>query len=219
LDDDPLRRLTLRRNRRAYSVAMSIAVLVFLSAPLGCAGPSLGPVALAPNPMPVAATDPNYVWEQLVDVVDDDFEIQREERIQVFGDFAVEGRIDTFPLVGATYLEPWRRDSVGAYERLESTLQTIRRRALVRVIPDQGTYLVDVAVFKELEDLKRPERSTVGGATFRYDSSLRRLSDPLLGQPVTEGWIPLGRDLQLEQRMLAKIQARLGQAYAGPRQF
>ena len=57
-----------------------------------------------------------------------------------------EGRIDTFPLSGSTLLEPWRRDSTRGYEKWHATLQAIRRRATVRVIPTEGGYLLDVIV-------------------------------------------------------------------------
>lgn len=190
----------------------SVVLCGWCLAGAGCAvGPSPGvPAVMLPNPLPVPAANADVVWEQLVDVVDDYFRIQREERVQRFADVEVEGRIDTFPVVGATYLEPWRRDSVGPFERTEATLQTIRRRATVRVVPSEQGYLIDLAVFKELEDLQQPEYATAGRATFRYDSSLRRLNEPIGGQPLTKGWIPLGRDLLLEQQMLAALQARLG---------
>ena len=42
----------------------------------------------------------------------------------------------------------------------------MRRRAVVRVIPAQGGHWVDVAVFKELEDVVKPEHATAGAATF-----------------------------------------------------
>jgi hypothetical protein len=122
----------------------------------------------------------------------------------------VEGRIDTVPQVGATWLEPHRRDSVGSFNRWESTFQTIRRRAIVRVIPDATGYLVEVIVEKELEDLPKPEHATAGAATFRNDGSLpsRRLEQ--VGRThASPCWIQLGRDPPLEQRILADIHARL----------
>jgi hypothetical protein len=106
--------------------------------------------------------------------------------------------------------EPWRHDSVGPYEKLESTLQSVRRRAVVRVVPSQGGYLVDVAVFKELEDVARPAHATAGAATFRNDSSLTRVVDPIGEQEVTAGWIPKGRDIALEQRIIEQLLARTG---------
>ncbi|HEX2473736.1 MAG TPA: hypothetical protein VHK01_03255, partial [Lacipirellulaceae bacterium] len=94
--------------------------------------------------------------------------------------------------------------------RWESTFQTIRRRALVRVVPDAAGYLVEVIVEKELEDLPKPEHATAGSATFRNDSSLpsRRLEQVGRTRSAPR-WIPLGRDPPLEQRMLAEIHARL----------
>ena len=173
------------------------------------------PVAMAPaapaNPIFVPVSNQDWAWEQIVDVVDDYFRIERESRVQVVGNIITEGRIDTYPQVGATVLERHRPDSVGRYNRWESTFQSIRRRGLVRVIPDRNGYLVDLAVYKELEDLPAPENSTAGAAVFRNDNSLRSdVTEEVSLTRLSEYWIPLGRDQACEQQMLAEIQARLG---------
>lgn len=165
------------------------------------------PAAL-PNPLFVPGHNLDCVWDTTVDVVDDYFRIQQEERVRAVAGEYVEGRIDTIPTPGATIFEPWHGDSANLHERVESTLQTIRRYAEVRVIPDPRGLWIDVIVFKELEDLAVPESATAGGATFRYDTSLTRVVDPIGGQELNRGWIPLGRDYALEQRMIGQLQAR-----------
>ena len=180
------------------------------SRPYWTPGSAMPMAAQYQNPSLIPTADHQAVWESVVDVVDDYFRIEREEPVRVCADIITEGRLDTFPEVGSTLLEPWRHDSANAYEKLESTLQSIRRRAAVRVMPAEHGYKVSVAVFKELENLAPPERATAGGATFRYDGSLNRVVDPIHQQPVEEGWIPMGRDLALEQRMLGQIMAKFG---------
>lgn len=169
----------------------------------------LQPPPPQPNPLLVPAGNRDFVAEQIADVVDDYFRIDREDRATQIGDYLTEGRIETQPEVSATCFEPWRNDTVTHYERLEATLQSMRRRASVRIIPDAGGYLVDVQVFKELEDVLRPEHATSGAATFRYDTSLERYATPVPVGGYTEGWIPQGRDTALEQQMLAQIHERL----------
>jgi hypothetical protein len=162
-----------------------------------------------PNQIHVPVANRDWAWEQIVDVVDDYFRIERERQVQLVGDVLTEGSIETWPTIGATILEPHRGDSVGRYNRWESTLQTIRRRATVRVIPDAQGYLIDVQVDKELEDLPSPERSTAGAAVFRNDSSLAGRTETVGPGMLAGHWILLGRDPALEQRMLSEIQARL----------
>lgn len=186
----------------------SFAMGVVLIALGGCALPGSGPVVME-NPAPIPPADPEYLWMQIVDVVDDYFRIQREERVRILDDVQVEGRIDTYPEISATLLEPWRGDTVTGYDRLESTLQTMRRYAVVRVIPQPEGYLVDVAVFKELEDLEKPDHASAAAASFRNDSSPQGFSEPVGEQPFTLGWIRQGRDTALEQQILSKIQYRL----------
>ncbi len=190
-----------------------VAVLAVVG--LGCAqapvdGPAPGmPCAVAQNnPAFLPVADPHLAWETVVDTVDDYFKIEREEPVRQIGGTLTEGRLDTFPQVSPTLLEPWRPDATGRYERLENTLQSLRRRAVARVIPTQGGYLVDVAVFKELEDVVQPERATAGKATFRYDDTLRHVVNPIGEQQITEGWIPQGRDPLLEQKILADLLSR-----------
>lgn len=183
--------------------------LVFVA---GCVAPRPG--QFVQNPVQLPGRDRDFTWDQIVDVVDDYFEIEREDRVRLEGDVLTVGRIDTLPIAGATFFDPMRGDSANTYERLESTLQSIRRRALIQVVPNENGYLVDVAVYKELEDVPRPEFATAGAATLRHDSSRDRYTRPVGGQPTTLGWIPLGRDPALEQRILAKIQVRLGAAPA-----
>jgi hypothetical protein len=176
-----------------------------------------------PNPVLVPVTDPDAAWDSIVDVVDDYFKIEREDRVHLIGDYLNEGQIETYYQTGATLLEPWRGDSANAYERLESTLQSIRRKATIRVIPDASGYLVDVTVIKELEHVERPMYATTGAAVFRHDNSVERNTEPEpalarqvgdQARPVanphdTKGWIVLGRDPALEQELLLKIQDRL----------
>jgi hypothetical protein len=167
-----------------------------------------------PNPIVVAVRDPYVVWETVVDVVDDYFPIDYEEPVRVLDGLLTEGRLDTFPLVGATYFEPWRQDSVGRYERLHATLQSLRRRATVRVVPTPEGFRIQVVVVKELEDV--PAGGSNAPASFRNDASLTRVSAPPPVSAGDGGWIPLGRDFLLEQRLLNELVARLGQAPVRP---
>jgi hypothetical protein len=161
------------------------------------------------NPMFVPATDIDFLWDQVVDAIDDYFKIAREDRLRLTGNVLTEGRLETFPTIGATYLEPWKKDATPGFERWQSTLQTIRRTCTARVTPTKGGYLIDVAVVKELEDLYQPEQSTIGGAALRHDGALVRTDVRAPRGPTVLGWIPLGRDTLLEQRILADLHARL----------
>jgi hypothetical protein len=182
------------------------------------------PAGFAPqsNAVFVTSMDPDFVWERVVDVVDDYFRIEHEERVRVVGDLLTEGRMDTYPRTASTIFEPWNRDSVTPYERWEATLQSMRRQATVFVMPAQGGFVVDVQVFKFLEDVPRPESGSISQAnaqTLRNDDALVRLANPIGGKEPTTGWIRLGRDLALEQVILAQIQACTGGTATAPTHF
>jgi len=167
-----------------------------------------GPVRA--NPLVIPVRDYDFLWEQLVDVINDDFRIEREARVRVIEQQITEGYLETAPISAATWLEPWRSDSVTHDERWVATLQTIRRRVIVRVIPCQGGAQVEILAFKELEDLPRPNLSTTGEATFRSDFGRQPFREPVGEAPLTIGWIPLGRDLALEQLLLGRLARRFG---------
>ena len=192
---------------------------------IGPGGPVVPSAPVAPdNAIVIPPLDAEVVWQQMVDVVDDYFKVQSEQRVVFANGVPTEGRIDTYPQTGATLLEPWRRDSVGFRERLESTLQSIRRSASIRLIPDPAGWRIETVVLKELENMPRPMRATAGGASFRNDDSLYRYGTPLptLGEQIGDaprpvasptrniGWIPMGRDPLLERKMLTSLVSRLG---------
>ena len=64
---------------------------------------------------------------------------------------AVEQRLERIQQDNSAKLEQMRQT---VDEKLHATLQSIRRRATIRVIPTDGGYLLEVLVQKELEDIK-----------------------------------------------------------------
>lgn len=198
-----------------------VCSLMLISMAVGCAPrgyfdlhaggkPPVVPQA-CPNPGLVPGYDHDYVWDQIVDVTDDYFEIAREDRVRLVGDVLIEGRIVMRPVTGATWLEPHRDDSVGIYNRWESTLQTIRRHGQIRVIPTAGGYFVEVIVNKELEDRTKPDQSPASDATFFPEIVPTVVSAPqVLEETAERGWISQGRDPALEQKILNEIHGRLG---------
>ena len=225
---DPGHYMHVRRVLAALLLGQSLAGCQQIGAPLPGDGPPVGyfdpssavagpppsPVdaAALPNPLPLRTADPELLWNQLVDTVDDYFSIATERRMQRVGGILQEGFIETRTEPGATWLEPWRWDSVSSEQRSLATLQSIRRKAFVRVVPMGGQYQVFVQVQNELEDVTQPIRLTPGASTPRYDGTLiRKVATPDV-EPTTKGWIGIGRDSALEQEILRELQGRLSMA-------
>lgn len=198
------------RDRFPLRVTWSTVLLIggWAGSGTGCQVPQYGSAAIpVTNPVTVRAQNPDALWERTVDVLHGfQFEIEREDRLT--------GVIETQYTTGSGCLEPWRHDSVGQANRLESTLQSIRRRVRVRLAPaapGDGTYVVSVEAVKEKEDIAGLAANSPGAATFQEDSPLQLDLNPVVGQTGPSGWIPLGRDLALEQAILSNLQS----AYAG----
>jgi hypothetical protein len=182
------------------------ATLAALAAQVGCH--STRPFGsrirtVSPNPLIVPTDDFELIWTKTVAVVDEYFDLAKEDRLA--------RTILTNPKEGATIFEPWYGDSVGFNQRLESTFQTIRRFARVKVdpAPGGGGYAVKVEVYKELEDLAKPERQTGGRAVFDSDFPVNRTREIVGPVPLPSGWIPRGRDNELEQVILARLRNSL----------
>lgn len=187
---------------------MSCNLLKFIGLCLLCTSCASGLSQPAPmqasNPIQISGNNQDVVWERIVDTIHNyKFSIAKENKL--------DGRIETEYKVGANLLEPWHGDSVGFDNRLESTLQSIRRRVFVSVTPIEGGYLLGVEAFKEIEDVTTPTASAPGGATFQQELSLRRDLNLVEERSNPDGWIPLGRDPALEQDILESLQIAFSQ--------
>ena len=183
----------------------------------GCATTGLGgDWGVSPNPLTIPIGDFETVWRQSVNVLDEYFEIESENRLA--------RRIVTKPLNSATLLEPFRGDTVTLRSRVEATLQSIRRFAVVTIQPSPTGTLVKVEVYKELEDVEQPNPAALTNLNLDDDFTLVPsnfgTAEPMLEIGVGGGtrvarnapgrWIPQGRDTELEQTILARIREGLG---------
>ena len=148
----------------------------------------------------VADGQRDALWERAVVVLNrNHFQVARESKL--------EGIIETEYRGGANILEPWHPDSVGFQNRMESTLQSIRRRVTINMQSSgAGTMLVNVRVDKEIEDLPGLAANYEGGATFPEYQPLNRDLDQVVGQSGPSRWLPVGRDPLLERKLTNEIQ-------------
>jgi hypothetical protein len=190
-------------------------VAVLATGMAGCySGPLLdNPALLRVNPEAPPVENPVYVplgpvsygqvFEKVLDVVDDYFEVAYSSRY--------DGRIESFPKIAPGLERFFLPGSPSIEERTYYWLQTTRYRCAVLIQPaeDDG-YFIDVKVMKELEDLPRPVRQSAGAAAFRSDTTVQRefeVIDPSISGE--SSWIPIGRDCALEQCILHQIRKRM----------
>ena len=211
-----------RESRKANAPSFALAGVLGVVAVVAVAGcgqlahrlTTRAPDKFVPNPIELPHASDDFVWSQVVDAVDDYFRIAREQPVQNRSELVLDGRIETAYQIGGSIFEPWRKDSTSGFERMQSTLQTIRRRAIITVRPRPRGYTLEVVVQKDLEDTDRSQYSTESTAGRRHDGSVVRQEDRYDDSPVTLGWIPLGRDASLEQVILRDIFDRVTAADA-----
>lgn len=170
------------------------------------------------NPLFVQVDNPHYLWEGLVDVLDNYFPTLYERPIRILSSPAAdgtmivtrtEGRIDTEAVVAAGVLQPWKKNSVNLCQRVEATFQSIRRKAVVRVVPVERGYSVHLAIYNEIENIPNPMNSVVSGPNQSFSESMSHLEFPTGESAVSDGWIPIGRNTELEQYILGELAWRL----------
>lgn len=192
----------------------ALLIAVLLAGGFGCqtTGPLVEPPPLNPvgthpthdlNPFYVPPISYGQVFETVLTVLNDyEFEVLYSNRY--------DGRIETVPRVAPGLGLLLKPGSPDMYDRLLATLQTYRHRLSVVIQPaENGGYFVEVIARKELEDIPKPIRSTVGAAIFRPFNDVERqfeVVDPF----VFEGnWIFRGRDVPLEQELICRIKKLL----------
>ena len=155
------------------------------------------------NPFFVPPVPYGKLFETLRHVlIEYDFEIADSHR--------ADGRIEAVPRVSPGVLQLFRPGSPDLYDRLLATFQTYRHRVTVIVQPSEDhSYFVEVIVRKELEDLIRPVRSSIGGAIFRMENDVERQFEVIDPTFYDSTWIFKGRDVPLEQELIRRIKKQL----------
>jgi hypothetical protein len=181
--------------------AAALTALLLLAAWTGCERP-IPPEG--PTIATVTEEDLEPLWEAALAVLrKHDFQPDRQDRVM--------GVIETLPTTSKQWGEFWRQDVADAYDVAEASMHTTQRKATVRIVrgPDGPTVEVQVDVYR----LAEPESQITSSS-----SALQAFSGAL---PTTEGrvarddqdrrrWVHLGRDAQMETRLLARILSRTG---------
>jgi len=158
---------------------------------------------MLPNPLILPTNDFEAVWNETVAQVNKYFPIESENRLS--------RQIRTQPIMGGTLFEPWALDSTTFADRLQATLQTMRKFAIAHVeAAPTGGWQVRLEIRQELEDMAKPDRQAAGRAVFSNDFPVNRARELVGPVPTPMGWIPRGRDVNLEQAILLAIQRKFG---------
>lgn len=170
----------------------------------------LPPVAGMPAPPPNLLYVPQAGPEGYGMVFENVITALKESGFDIVEANRYDGRIDTFPRVAPGVGRFFLPGSPVFSERVLATLQSYRHRASVKIYPaDNGGFFVQVTVFRELEDLPRPVRTTAGAAFYQAQNNVDRVVEVIDPTLFESNWIPRGRDTSFEQLILQRVKARL----------
>jgi hypothetical protein len=134
--------------------------------------------------------------------------------LRILGDYGFEfieqslydGRIECLPRVSPGLGLILKPGSPDLYDRLLATTQSYRHRVSVRIQEAvNGGFFIEVIARKELEDVPRPVRSTVGGAVFRNEPTVERQFEVIDPTFFDTAWIFRGRDVPMEQEIIRRL--------------
>ncbi|MFH0965580.1 MAG: hypothetical protein V2A58_16405 [Planctomycetota bacterium] len=141
----------------------------------------------------------DVVWRATVDVVEKDFEIERQDY--------EKGEIVTRYKEGRTVLEPWGMDAQTTYDRLEETLHRLRRRVVAQVSANEESgATVELVISRERLNYETPPAE--------YDPGPPRTPDEMAQARVQaeyapkEQWTFVGNDELLTRKLLGEIVKR-----------
>jgi hypothetical protein len=174
------------------------------------------PRPLQDNPMPVKPTVPDDCVENPVYVpggppaygklFENILDILSEYQFDVAYMDRYDGRIETLPKSAPGFERSLIPGNPGLEDRWLATLQSIRQRVIVLIqVANNGGFFVEVKVFKELEDLPNPTHASAGAAAFRSDNTVERQYAVIDATIFQSSWIPIGRNVPLEQAILQEI--------------
>ena len=186
---------------------LGLLVVLGVAALAGCTRPASVRFV---NPMIFTAADPGEVAAAARRTL-------TELRFQIEYPPAAEGRITTESLTGASWFEFWRKDTRGAWQSLEASAHTTRRKATVAVTRKDKGCQVLVKIEKQRASAPNLGPDNIAEAFSRYhpEESERMRQNELAKTKYK--WIDMGRDDALEQDILERIQLAVGRAGQAPR--
>ena len=121
------------------------------------------------------------------------------------------GYIRSRPLSGAQGFEFWRKDNVGAFNRTEANLHSIRRTVELDISQQEGQLCISCDV--KVQRLNLPEREVSSSAQayqmFSRSNLSRQELQPSPEQKAGMCWVDLDKDIRLSTEILRRIKKKL----------
>jgi hypothetical protein len=205
------------------NIARTFCLVVFVLAGwlnLGCqCRQPCGPAQQQSKALIIPQKEMDLAWDETLEVLREHYFVpDRQDRR--------EGLILSYPELSRQWFEFWRDDSQGSFNVAESSVQSIRRIAVVNFVPDGDDIQIWVDVNVQRKNQPQRQITTASGAiqVFRDQVPLVITGRPAEGEEI-ETWVDLGKDTRQANYLLERIERRLpealwmiveGEAQAGP---
>lgn len=197
--------------------ALALPILFAVSFSTGChkPAPPQGPTAEF-----IEHEDVDPLWQATQSVLrKHDFQIDRQD--------LAAGVIETLPTTSQHFSEFWRQDVADPYSFGQATMHTMQRKATVRFIRTSSARNWAVEMQVDVYRLSTPEHqvTSASSALLAFSGGLPTATGQVgVNASKQREWVPLGRDGEMESRLLSQIFKAAGRmpiamndgAYAAP---
>ncbi len=184
-------------------VLFSVMILVFGCQKQVCKGPPPQPTQEA---LLIPGEDMDLAWDETLEVLREHYFIpDRQDRR--------EGLIISDPDLSKQWFEFWRDDAIGCYDIAESSLQSIRRTAIVTFVPMGKEIQIRLEINVQRKNQPQRQITTASGSFQVFRDQIPLVAT---GQPMSRGdvvsWVDIGKDIRLSNYLLSRIERRLPHA-------
>lgn len=184
-------------NIRSFGLTLTTTAAL-LAAPVGCHKPAQpeGPTVEA-----IENDQVDSIWAAAESVLrKHDFQIDRQDR--------AVGVLSTLPTTSQQFFEVWRQDVADPYSLGQASLHTMQRKAQVRFIREPAGRHWTIEMQVDVYRLSTPEHqvTSASSALLAFSGALPTATGQI-GQNAAKAreWVHLGRDGELESRLLSQI--------------
>ena len=173
--------------------------------------------AVTANPIEITAGEYDRVFDASIQTL-------RQMRFTVDRKDRRFGVVTSEPMLASSAIEPWYRDNTHSAQVAQSTLHLQRRIVRVELTPaepvaDARTEAYRMSVQVQIERRYDPPKELntplIGAARFR-DVRQNVITQTTEAGTETSHWVNIGRDEQLEQRLIAQILTRATHGESAP---
>jgi hypothetical protein len=185
-------------------IALTTCVICIGLFIFGCQYPH-APVQPASGALVINKSEFDTAWEETIDVLREHYFIPDSQNQRA-------GLIVSYPTLSRQWFEFWRDDSLGTYEKMESSIHSIRRTARVKFVPVKDKYQIQISIMVQRKAEPERQITSASGTILAFRDTAPLMSGEKKPRAKTITWTQVGEDVKLANYLLHRLERRLPEA-------